>query len=145
MYERYWLVSLSPFYCHSNKGTCPNIAWPSSSCHHHFVYSVLMKLSSCELELVIVNSHILYNISHWDTSWNGYIAHPFNTQLDHSGTITGNTCWHLSLISTEWLPYMCACWLCVLVHIGHDWAGDYDQWRPEGLPQRNGPSVSIIM
>ena len=32
--------------------------------------------------------------------------------------------------------------MCVLVHTGHDWARDYDQWRPEGLPQRPQSEVS---
>ena len=30
----------------------------------------------------------------------------------------------------------------MLVHTGHDWAGDYDQRRPEKLPQWHGPAVS---
>ena len=30
----------------------------------------------------------------------------------------------------------------VLVHTGHDWAGDYDQRRPEELPQWHGPAVN---
>ena len=47
------------------------------------------------------------------------------------------------MLAPEWnLQCVVTIYVCVLIHTGHDWARDYDQWRPEGLPQQHQSAVS---
>ena len=66
--------------------------------------------------------------------------------LSHCKGCSTQIFWHhywKHLLAPEWnLQCVVTIYVCVLVHTGHDWARDYDQWRPEGLPQQPQSEVS---